>query len=191
MSEHDNQPETAGSAESLAQGESRMQVISRYVTCSLLLLVGLAMAGYGGSLVYRGLSSSWWPTAVGEVLRTDVSIPTFNRLGNREGQRIRPVVEYRYQVDGEYYESSRLGLGPVPVTRTTDDAQAAVDRLLNADGTVTVFYRADDPSVALIDPRAPSTGILLLVVGAALALLSAMGWMWYYRNRKTSQSIPV
>lgn len=181
----ENQP-TVSSDNSPVPSESSMQVVGRYVTCALLLVVGLGMAGYGGSLVYSGMASGLRPTVIGEVVRTDVSVPTHNRLSTRQDTRFRPVVEYRYHVNGQVYDSSRLGLGPVPSSRSAADAQTTVDRLLNADGSVTVYYLATDPSDALIDPGPPPTGVLLLVVGLALAVLSAAGWTWYYRNSYTA-----
>lgn len=158
----------------------------------LYRLVGMslfALAFFGGILAirvgFRDTRSGWesrrWPTTTGAVLESSVTFTrstettsahssTPDQLQSRTVETWFPVVQYRYEVDGQVRIGTRLKI--VDSGSNRDDALArAAQYPLGA--KVTVFYDPHAPSQAVLEPGVGLGSAAPLLIGAIWCLCCA------------------
>lgn len=131
-----------------------------------------------------------WPEVPGEVVKATLGQKHIRPKKRADGTRspgqtlFVPEIHYRFQVDGQPYESNRLSLGP-SAFEERNKAEALLRKY--REGTkVLVHYSPADPSQSILErsePRlwaAAPLGWGLLWAGVALSLLSVFN---RFRNR--------
>ena len=127
-----------------------------------LWLVFSTVIGFGISIaglyeLGRGLASRHWVSTAGEVLSSRIE-----ESSGYEGDTVfRPVIEYRYQVDGQHYEGDRLCFG--------SESVSAVERY-SPGSTVAVYYDPVRPGNAVLEPGPRWDNLLLIVIGGVFTV---------------------
>lgn len=143
---------------------------------TIVLLIGgpiLAWQGFGG--IAQGMSSKSWPTVEGKVRAMDVK-----EIRGRYGSRsYRPYVRYRYEVDGETYNSDQI----TNSTGTSSMEEAMmVARQYPIGEMVTVYYHPKTPDVAVLVTGAKGGNWFQLIFGVVLATVGGIGAFMAWRK---------
>ncbi|GIW79159.1 MAG: hypothetical protein KatS3mg105_0966 [Gemmatales bacterium] len=103
--------------------------------------------------------------------------------GDEGSDTFRPEVKYRYEVDGQRYESDRFAFFAKGYSDYLE-AKRVADRY-PVGSTVTAYYDPSDPAKAVLDPHAPERSSVLLLAGilgvfwlAGFAVLAWSFWPW-------------
>ena len=124
-----------------------------------------------------------WPVATGRILESKVeeyresagSSGTFS--GSRAKMTLyRPLVRYRYEVEGKRFNGDRITQSP-GLNRGVADFATAVTQRYPVGSTVDVRYNPMRPNEAVLEPRVPRSWIFALVI--ALALLGLALRMYF------------
>ena len=118
-----------------------LQLALAFVLCAIAC--GLILAGR--LTVQRGTGTKAWPAVSGVVV--DCTIAADREAGR---QRFRPVVRYRYEVDGQRYEGSRIQWAIDQGFRKYTRARRLLDRSRTG-SAIKVHY----------DPSRPGTAVLM------------------------------
>jgi hypothetical protein len=119
-----------------------LQFALAFVLCAIAC--GLILAGRLTVQRSSGSGSETWPVASGVVLESAIAA---DREAGR--QRFRPVVRYRYEVNGQRYEGSRIQWAMDEGFRKYTRARRLLDR-----------YRAGSAISVHYDPSRPGTAVL-------------------------------
>ncbi len=137
-----------------------------YIFFGLFVLVGLAVAAYGLTVLCHARRSATWPGTPGVVTKSDVS---------RGDQSYAAAVAYAYTVDGVPYRGADIGSGIELASTTEDHARRRVARY--PVGTpVAVYYDPAAPATAVLEPGVLKTSFVPLVFGLMFANFG--GWPW-------------
>jgi hypothetical protein len=109
-----------------------------------------------------------WPSTIGHVLASNVSITTKTEVDSRGKQRTvteqRTNVSLSYRVNDKDYQSAVVMMGDATYTFPSGKAQ-------------TVYYDPLDPTnVTLSKPDAGGTALVGSVIGAGFLLIGALLW---------------
>jgi hypothetical protein len=126
-----------------------LQFALAFVLCAIAC--GMILAGR--LTIQRGASTKTWPAASGVVIDSAIAA---DRDGGR--QRFRPVVRYRYEVDGQRYEGSRIQWIDQGYRKYTR-ARRLLDRYRNG-SIVTVHYDPSRPGSAVLQTGGSNTAVL-------------------------------
>ena len=119
----------------------------------LFLLPGLFMVGIGSRNVWRGVASSHWPEATGDVAESGAQ----------------KNVEFRYRVGGQEYSTDLIQFGQT--SGSSDSSEAQLRRMrYRAGSAVQVRYHPKDPSIAAVEPGFHSDSLWLPGAGLAFVL---------------------
>lgn len=131
----------------------------------LMLALTVVMGGVGLFFVAMGIrhwvradASAGWPVVPGVI--TESRVVTRNTA--KGGRSVRPVVTYRYEVDGVRHESSTLDFR---VRGWGAPAAAETAARFPVGAAVTVRHSPDDPDVACLVPGADAWNALPVGVG--------------------------
>lgn len=141
-----------------------------------LCVAGGALTLFGVWFLKTGYTSSDWPRVEGEVIGVQVQVweSVAEAVDQPEPKPYYyPEIEYRYEVDGQTYTSTRYGLG--------ETAQKYEDR---GDAELAAAkYQIGDPIEVAYDPAAPDQAVLRTgaSIGAWAPLLlgvlfGGLGW---------------
>jgi hypothetical protein len=140
----------------------------------LPFIVGAVLCALASGLILvaryslrRASETERWPKAEGVVLESAVAAI---RDGGR--QLYRPVVRYRYEVDGERYEGSRIKWSAILDFRKYSRARAMLDKYRSGH-RIAVHYDPKRPGVAVLQPG-PIDGVRAIYVIAPTAAAYAM-----------------
>jgi hypothetical protein len=160
----------------IVQGDAIGQALSRWVPGIQhpQMVIGSALMGLFAILGFiagrrQATKAASWPVAQGQIVSSNVE--SFHSSTSDDTHRIphyKAVIEYRYEVQGQEYHSSRLSLG----AEVSSSSRAAADKLVAlhpAGRLVNVHYDPQDPASATLDTRFFQGGCLLMV---ALILFS-------------------
>jgi hypothetical protein len=135
----------------------------------LLLVVGLAVTGYG-AYDYTQQSDAVADAVAVDATVTDVEIESTSS-GSSPGVDYRPTVRFTYEYEGSEYASTNV----FPSAITTDyDTESAAREVVGA-------YAAGEPATAYVDPADPDGAFLKAqtsnapLFAAVLGLLLAVG----------------
>jgi Protein of unknown function (DUF3592) len=129
------------------------------------IALAFVLCAVGGGLILAGrlhsVASQSWPTVKGMVVESAV-------VASRDGrQYYRPIVRYRYEVNGQRYEGSRIQRVAVMEQRKYTRARKILD-LYRTGEPVAVHYDPTDPRTAVLQPdrsRALSTEVIAPIAG--------------------------
>ncbi|WP_460165388.1 DUF3592 domain-containing protein [Thermostilla marina] len=129
--------------------------------------------------LWRAAACAGWIETAGTVISTEV-----REKQHSGGVDYEPVVVYRYEVDGQAYESSRFAYSASPFNRTKAEAEQIAAKYPPG-AVVTVYHHPSRPEEAVL--RRDVTGSNYGAVGLSLlALLVGTGliyWGTRTRNR--------
>lgn len=141
-----------------------------FVIVTLLGIVGLAIIIYGFNDVQQAWVSRNWSHVQGTVVSYSVEQRESTDSDNRVKTYYYPHIVYRYQVNEQNYQGTRIAFG---------DAGGNLSGYgYFAEQNVTVYYSPDDPSRAVLRPGEIETPWWVLGVGvcfAGLGIPSALG----------------
>ncbi|SMO50064.1 DUF3592 domain-containing protein [Halorubrum cibi] len=135
----------------------------------LFLVVGLAIAGYGGyDYLQQQQAIETAEPVEAAVLETDVDSTSSTSSPDADYY---PFVRYEYAYRGETYAAT--GVYPASVQRSYDTRSAARDVVdeYEAGETVTAYVTPDSPGDAFLRRQRSNAPFLAVVIGAVLALL--------------------
>jgi hypothetical protein len=119
-----------------------LQFAVAFVLCAIAC--GLILAGR--LTLQRGADSTAWPAVKGVVVDSAIAA---DHDGGR--QRFRPVVRYRYEVDGRRYEGSRIQSAAEDGFRKYTRARRMLDRY-GTGSAIKVHYDPSRPGTAVLQP---------------------------------------
>jgi len=137
----------------------------------LMLLLGLAVTGYGG---YDYLQQS-------EAVRNSVEVTaTVEAVGvettsARRGVDHEPTVRFTYEYEGESYESASVFPAAISPTYDTESAAREVVAEYEEGATATAYVAPDRPGDAFLKNRTTDTPLL----AAGFGLLFVLGGGWF------------
>jgi hypothetical protein len=138
---------------------------------ALVLMAGLLFAVARFSM-RRLAASTHWPTVPGIVLESAVATTS-----NGHRQLYRPVVRYRYEVDGQRYEGSRIGWGALAGFRKFTRARRLLDGY-RPGGTIAVYHDPQRPSLAVLQPDAAAGLRPVLLAAPTACVMLAIGCVY-------------
>jgi Protein of unknown function (DUF3592) len=133
-----------------------------FVLCAMAC--GLILAGR--LTVQRGTGTEAWPAVSGVVI--DCAITADREAGR---QRFRPVVRYRYEVDGQRYEGNRIQWAMDQGFRKYTRARRLLDRY-RAGSTINVHYDPSRPGTAVLQTGGSNAAVLrpVYVIASTIAV---------------------
>lgn len=135
----------------------------RWVFCIGFMLIGLIFVLLGGYEIFQGMKTEDWPAAPGTILSSKVQSGTSSSHGparttGSSRRRYSVDIRYRYEVDGQQFEGSRLSYGKETYKKRSK-AQKIVSQFLPRK-KIDVFF----------DPENPESSVL--IKGSGLAWLA-------------------
>ena len=162
--------------------EQAMQLFSAFAKVARILLRGLLIAGigvsgYAGTILWEAESSKDWPTVQGKVVTASLDQRVF---GGRRIERLN--FRYAYTVNGKPYSGNRVTIGPRvgPLAPRAMDVVAEYRRRPD----VTVFYSPDDPSRSVLKPGATQTVFFIAAIGPLMVIIS----FWFLQGLERSEA---
>lgn len=159
------------------------EIKGRLIFGPIMIIGGILMLLFVSYPKYQmGVITQNWPTTDGEI--TEVRILayidgshqrafTLEHHDGREGVRFRLIPYYRYTVDSNSYQNSRIYLmesNSDGIKRLKNARKEA--KLLNKNSTVTVSYNPADPQDSILEPGL-RFGMLLFIIMVPLVLFAA------------------
>ena len=137
----------------------------------------LLFAGVGGFLIYKSFrdrkkaeTSQSWPSTPGQITEARVAR---SRRTDSEGDAdysYAPAIQYTYQVGGQEYSGNNITFGFRQSFSSQAKAEAALARFPTG-GQVTVYYDPSNPGEAVLERKAGSS-TLSLVLGIVFLVIS-------------------
>jgi hypothetical protein len=162
----------------------------------IFLIVALAALFFGGAggiilsaqYAWSAVQSVNWPTADGRIISSEIDSQS-NHASRRTTDRRTYIatVRYRYSVDGESYEGTRIAFDELHSYDTREQAQAVLDNFENQ-RSIAVYYDPTDPTnAALITGGTWQTYTPLALSAAAFLLggFTIVTLIMSYRSRRT------
>ena len=153
--------------------EQALQVFNAFSSVARLLLrgmllVGIGIAGYAGTVGWEAASSKDWPTVQGRMITAAVE---------EEIVRGKPVdrlnLRYAYTVNGKQYIGRRVSIGPRLGPFEVTPMEVVVNYRLRS--TVTVYYHPENPNRSVLEPGVTPTIIFIAVIGPLMVIISLWG----------------
>lgn len=142
------------------------------IPVGIMTLVGGLLAIFGGRALRRANSAREWPRVDGEVVASHVR----ESKGSKGQVMYQAVVKYAYAVSGKSFASERVRFGAAVSTSWRSPADRTVAAYPQG-RPCRVYYDADDPAQACLEPGAgvihyvvTGLGYLLALVGTILLL---------------------
>lgn len=123
----------------------RVELLFAHVFSLVFVGFGLFILGGGVMELISAHQSPNWPTTSGRITSSKVYSAT-----GKTNTSYKADVQYSYEVNGQLHHSSQIRIGRMDSNSTAEvDAEIAKYK---EQPSVTVFYRADDPSFAVLEP---------------------------------------
>ncbi|WP_243700419.1 DUF3592 domain-containing protein [Halorussus pelagicus] len=147
---------------------------------ALLLIVGIAVAGYGG---YDYTQQS---DAIEEATTVDATVTetSINRVAERRGRSgFEPKVTFEYEYEGKSYTSKNLY--PAQLTTNYDERSEAESVLeeYTAGDTVTAYVNPNSPGKAFLKAKKTNGPLKIAAFGGVVGL---MGCVYVVRGLRRS-----
>lgn len=163
-----------------------IQTLVALLFAASLIGVGSFLIRAGGYQTAMGEESLSWPTVRGRI--TESRIET-----RRKPSSIRPRVRYEYEVEGRRYASTKIVAGDIGSGR---DQAHRLHKLYSVGTEVDVFYKPDQPAIAVLQPGQngsggglTGTGWVFLLGGLGI-LVWLCGALWTWARRFTGEDGP-
>ncbi len=129
---------------------------------ALSLLTGTALLVLAYWLKSRSQKCQHWPTVMGSILES--------RIDDSILDMIKPVLRFRYEVNGQSYEGFRVSFSGYGVSRS------AMEKLIlpyPQGSSVKVYYNPKDPALSVLNNTQKSDWLYWLVFGIRFLFLAA------------------
>jgi hypothetical protein len=149
----------------------------------LLLLVGLAITGYG-AYDYVQQTEAIRNSVEVDATITEVGVETQSSVGGQSGGKVHyePDVEFTYEYRGETYTGTHVFPADIaPEYDTQSKAESVVDEYEEGT-TATAYVDSADQSHAFLKNRASNEPLLAAGIGGVLSLLGAASTVQKYRS---------
>lgn len=153
-------------------GEEKTQDALVIALFGAFSLIGWLMLTQGYEQLRQAHAIERWPTTAGTILAVDVQA-----VDGGEGARWRPQVTYAYAVNGRVITATRITPGKAPNIKDEIQARDYVGRYL-PQTPVTVHYNPAEITESVLQPATPRSAHLNLALGAALACLGPILFMF-------------
>ncbi len=141
---------------------------SALVLVVILVGIGAAIQTVAYPRYIDARDSPDWPTVSGTVIRSEVVLST-----NDDGDTMYEAeIEYEYTVDGKDYTCDNVKVHDIGGSSNIRKGADETVEEYSLHSTVTVYYDADDPSNAALEPGATFQHKFLLYVGQAVVVLA-------------------
>jgi len=131
------------------------------------LWAGIAIVLWGVAKLKLARDSRDWPAVEGRVIESTV---------DRSEKEHQPRVVYAYSLAGTSYESSQISFAPFDKPGGVGRVESIVDRY-PVGRPVTVYYKSDEPGVAILEPEVYSPFYIPLFFGVLIFCLGAFA-LW-------------
>jgi hypothetical protein len=135
----------------------------RPLAAIIFISVGLFFLYLGGRTTYRGIASSYWPTAEARIVSSTVK----SEVGKKGGLIYNAQVNYAYTVNGESLTSGRVRFGSI--TTGNPIRPTLIVEKYPVGSSVTVHYSASDPFFAVLEPGIQSASLIVVGIGVLFA----------------------
>jgi len=152
-----------------------MQVLSPGVNRVLafgVLLFGVGLSLWGVGYIRNAFASSKWPTTNGVIDWADVR-ESRDVDDDTWTYTVRAV--YRYEVDETGYVSDRVRFGIMTRSSFYRERMPEEMKRYAAGKEITVYYKPDNPEVAVLEPGVGLDTFLFLFLGLIVAFVGALG----------------
>ena len=147
-----------------------VQIFLRTVFLPVFLVGGVALGLVVGPLeLVKAKERRGWPTVEGSITHANID----ESLG-RKGREYRPVIQYRYQVEGRQYESDVVSSSGTGLFTDRSKAEALLEEV-SAGGAPVVHYNPERPEQALLSLDSLTSA--WAVLGTGIALLFGTAWI--------------
>ncbi|GGK78241.1 DUF3592 domain-containing protein [Haloarcula sebkhae] len=138
----------------------------------LYMLVGIAIAGYGG-FDYVQQTEAVRNSVEVDATVTELSIETDSGTSSNPGVEYEPTVEFEYTYNGTKYTGTKLY--PANIERNYETRSAAESAVEDYEqGTQTTAYVSpDEPGDAFLKNKTSSAPIIAIGIGGLFALFAA------------------
>jgi hypothetical protein len=141
------------------------------IGAALAVFVVLGILGGGIYLIYREYrQATVYRSVDGRVLSSELATRHIQSAKIRPAA-FTPKVRYKYQVDGQDYEGSRIRM--YKENSSNKKAMARMQERYPEGSRVKVYYDPDDPSTAVLEPGFTAISFAILLVGFFGVLLAA------------------
>lgn len=146
------------------------------VVPALVILVSVFFIVVGVQNTRIARASGSWPAVDGEIVRSDIVEERSTSGPSPRSLTYRPVVRYRYRVDGTDHEGERVSLGEY-ATEDRADAEAVV-ATYPVGRKVSVYHAPEAPETAVLEPGSHGAPWLYAVLGGVFLLAGAfLAWV--------------
>jgi hypothetical protein len=136
------------------------------IFCSLFIVIGLVVAGFGVLTLIKSWRSEKWPVTNGVILTA-----TMQAHSGEHGDTYSAAVTFDYSVEGVKYTGNKLAIGAM--SSSTSYAQSVLNRY-PVGKTVTVHYSPANPAEAVLETGIHGGVWICFGVGIAFALFGTL-----------------
>jgi hypothetical protein len=143
----------------LRQGSNILGCLGTSFFLLIFMAVGIGLSIWGWTVLQDARASESWPTTSGEILSANVRIDN-----DDDGTSYFGDVSFRYVVNDSVYTSDNVSFGQYGSSNRgrAEDIVAKYP----VGSQVTVYYDANDPQTAALEPGVTWSSYLLLGMGA-------------------------
>lgn len=132
-----------------------------YLLTALLSLLGLIIMTVGLYRVYLSFRTAAWPTTEAQIIESRVvPVPVKN------GYRYRPVIKYRYTVNGVEYTGALIRFNNFDHDNEQEAAQVVAGFPIGR--KVALSFQGDNPKISVLEPGLHQSDWLTASIGFAL-----------------------
>lgn len=153
----------------------------------IFVAVGFGVFWKGTSDMELAKQSESWPIADGKIISSEVVRKTSSSSNGGSSTTYHAEVSYQYNADGRSYTGERVSFGQYGSSNRSH-ASDIVNRY-KPGSTVQVFYKYDEPSVAVLETGA-GFGVWMLVIIGSIFSIAGVVMFWKLpatMNKKTEQ----
>ena len=146
-----------------------------------MFAAGIFMLARGGYEIKGAHGTGNWPSTTGKITSSSVRKET-RRESNKTSTVYYPSVQYRYQIDGRPYTSSRIAFGNASGGRKSF-AQDVAEKYPSGQ-KVTVYYDPDDPQYAILETGFTWNSIFIFLGGIVFFAAGILCLKTYWKGKQ-------
>jgi len=156
----------------------------------LCLTIGIGLIYLGIKDIVHTKASLNWPNTNGEVVSSSIKKSVSSGSSSRSATSLtfHADIEYEYIVENQNYKNHRISYGDYG---SSDESLAKeLKNRYPVGKTVTVYYKPDDPSESVLEPKGTNKGsILKFIVGAVFLFFGIFIAIVPYLARKIKKNM--
>lgn len=148
----------------------------------MILLIGVCTTVYGFFQIELAKDTTHWPTVQGNVYYSKLKVSDSNNDGKKE---YKADIRYTYHVNHRGYESATVYLGSSFELNSPETPRRLVAKY-PVNSKPKVYYRPEDPRVALLEPGTNNSLFSTFGVGVLMMLVGIIGTVITFREQTPS-----